>query len=229
MLLPLLLMVSSLVPAQTEGRYDAVGALGFAPGLFSAHEWHCAATLVRPDVALTARHCVEYTATFAVRFRRDEEGGVGSIESAPSSFQNIEVTGIYLPSSGAVALLFLYSAPVGISPLPMTFRAADTEPVTIAGWGREGPSIGEGQRRELRTCESAITTIGGYGDLFFPSAWDPGPGCGPNSNDSGGPLIAENERGGPHVIGVVLGASNADPLDIYSSDPIFNPQQFTRR
>lgn len=217
-------MVNSIAPPEADAHLDAVGAFGVArhlglePGHPDArdHEWFCAATLVRPSTIALAKHCTTgVTGPFAVRFRRHEDGSIGTIDRGPQSFSHAIVSGIYLPAEGDLALAYLTQPVTHIKPIPMEFPPAEEGPVELAGWGREGPDPGEGPRRELRSCQTALQAVW-QSQLIFPTAWSGGP-CGPNLNDSGGAVL---QRG--LLVGVLTGYWSAEPLARHASDPRFS-------
>lgn len=215
MLAILLLMVNSLVPVGTT--YDAIGAVGFESNLLVNNEWHCAGTLVSSGVVLTAKHCADYPERLMVRFRRNPDGSLGSIEQGPGSFYNVSVDYTYSPPGGDVALLYLSWRVTHITPIHMLFTDSNSEEVNIliGGWGREGPEPGEGPKTRLRVCNTSLLSWDLI-DVTFPNAWQAP--CGPNVNDSGGPVVY-----GGKVIGVVNFYHHATSLKYLINDPHFNP------
>lgn len=186
-----LAVVGGDVPGPDDYRFDAVAAFGSEAGLLEGHDWWCAATLITESTALLAQHCIAASPgpPFAVRFRRAEDGTIGSVESDPSSFHNVRVTGWRFPKEGDVAIVYLEKAVTHIAPMPLSFGPSfPGEWVTAAGWGREGPGPGEGQKTRLKACETALYAVTAP-HLLFLNAWVGGP-CGPNNNDSGGALVA---------------------------------------
>lgn len=226
-------VVGGYVPSEKDYSLDAVGAFGVAWHLgldpthpdARDHEWFCAATLVAPDVIVTAKHCLDVygeNAAYAVRFRRAEDDSLGSIAAGPGSYFHASVGNWYIPSSGQAVLGYLKDVVYHIAPLPIRFaHSAAPAPLTIAGWGREGPHLGEGPKRELRGCASEQIVGPGAGYfIWVHSPWDaagePNGWCGPNSNDSGGALV-EWFSGVPRLIGAVQGSDFAQ----YSTDAAF--------
>lgn len=211
-----------------DPRYDAIGAFGLASGLMQGHSWWCSAVLIRPDVALVAKHCIEplngYPA--AIRFRRNVDGSIGSIDMKPETFHNVAVASFYAPEFGYIALAYLSEPVKHIRPIPCSFIIAPThEPVILAGWGREGPQIAQGPLREQRLCDSDLYFSSEY-FIYFNSAWDGGVRCGPNSGDSGGPILY-GVGDDMSVVGVIGYSSGGTALAQYVNDPQINQPQFT--
>ena len=86
-------------PADDDFRFDAVGALsnghflGLDPDHPNAfdHNWWCTATLITPEIALTAAHCITdpwAEGIHAVRFRRHTDGSLGTKAEGPESFHH---------------------------------------------------------------------------------------------------------------------------------------------
>lgn len=214
-------IVNGTVPADNDTRFDAVGALAVTwrlgldptnPDPATAdHNWYCAATLTDPSTVYTAKHCVDSygaSAPHAVRFRRALDGSVGTIEAGVASFYHAYVASWSFPG-GDVAIGTL-AAPVShITPIELgTVRLSIGTQIIVAGWGREGPDAGAGPWTRLRLCNTSATALGLFG-IGFPTAWDDGPGCGPNNGDSGGATMAwavDSSGGGevfaPRLVGV---------------------------
>lgn len=210
----LLAMVNSYVPE--TGGHDAIGALGLTS---EPHNWFCAATLVTDNVVVTAKHCTAAYGTqaaYSVRFRRNYDGSLGSIEAGPESFAHAAIQSWYLPPTGDVALGYLSHPVHHIEPTAVSLGAVALDQVTLAGWGREGPDPGVGRQRQLRLCGNEIT----YSDaeqVNFYSAWNQtGPLCGPNNNDSGGAVLF-----GSSLVAVVMDYSSASALSQYATDEAF--------
>lgn len=239
--MPAAAVVNGYVPP--DDSLDAVGAFGLtvrlgldpqSPGA-AEHDWYCAATLINPGTVIVAKHCLSdppgsasYNTTpgrYAVRFRRNINGGIGTIEAGPGSYHHAIVEAWYLPSSLDVAVGYLTQKVGHIAPMPIIFEHGGIgEPITLAGWGRIGPGPHEGERIELRACDSNITALGSPflgAVIWFPTAWDaPGPLCGVNSNDSGGALVLRNgaQR---RLIGVIRSFSFGDDMAFFASDQAF--------
>lgn len=214
-------IVNGTVPADSDTRFDAVGALAVTwrlgldptnPDPATAdHNWYCAATLTGPSTIYTAKHCVDAygaSAPHAVRFRRALDGSVGTIEAGVASFYHAHVASWDFPG-GDVAIGTLAEPVTHITPIELgTVRLLLGSQIIVAGWGREGPDAGAGPWTRLRLCSTYVTALGLFG-IGFPTAWDDGPGCGPNNGDSGGATMAWNvdvggggEMSMPRLVGV---------------------------
>lgn len=218
-------------PCECPTQWDAVGALGFSFRLgqepwrkgATDHDWHCATTLAAPDVIVTARHCVYdwLGLPFHVRFRRAVDGSIGSVAAGVGSFAHARVVSWHLPDCGDVALGYL-DAPVShIAPMPVLFDPglASGAPLGLGAWGREGPAFGSGARERLMLCSTAATGAYPASYIYFPSAPPVGePGCGTNSNDSGG-TVTEMQNGELRLVGVITGSSDAAHLARCAADP----------
>lgn len=207
-----------------DETYDAVGAFGLASDLFSGHTWFCSAVLVRPNAAIVAKHCVYPLsgAQAAVRFRRKPDGSIGSVEKGPDTFYNVTVSSIYIASSGGdAAVAYLTENVTHIASIPVALAAPSLGAVTVAGWGKGGPGLGEGSR-ELRSCPTSLWYAGEQ-VLYFLSAWN-GASCGPNSGDSGGPVLRDPVGDGSQmaVIGIINYPDSATSLAQYAGDENFS-------
>jgi hypothetical protein len=205
---PVQAIVNGQRPADDDWRFDAVGAfattwrLGQDPTHPNAsdHDWYCTATLTSPTVVILAKHCVDSYGTgekYAVRFRRQIDGSLGTIEAGPGSFYHAFIDHWLFPPSGDVAVGFLSAPVTHITPIPLLLEGTATlergAAFIHAGWGKEGPGPGEGRKRELLLCHNTLTQPAQPTSLAFYDAWDPaGPGCGVNNNDSGSPILLES-------------------------------------
>jgi len=185
-----------------ETKLEAVAALGLI-----GQEHHCTATLVAPAVALTARHCwgvVGWTGDFEARF-------VGG--------QTAHVIAWHVSSTDDVALVYFAGPVEGVLPMPVLL-AEPQKPagLILAGWGMQGPGLNEGPSDQLLACDTELRQGSG---VAFRSAWDSsGPGCGPNTRDSGGPALLYY-RSRLVIVGAIVGPTSATPLWNVSSDPAF--------
>ena len=105
------------------------------------------AVLVRANLVVTAKHLCENpevpSGTYAVRFRRRIDGGLGSREQGVFSYHHVLVDRIE-HGPGDLALAYLAEPVTHIEPVPvmqMGFLGLDGAPYTSAGWGREGPDM----------------------------------------------------------------------------------------
>jgi len=202
-------------PAEDDLRFDAVAAfssghfLGQDPAHPNAqdHNWWCTATLVAPSIAMTATHCVNNTSdegVHALRFRRHEDGSLGTKQDGPESYHHVWVD--HFIEVGGDSLVIILDEPVlHIAPIPMvtegTANLGGDVPIWNAGWGKEGPGFNEGPRNELLLC-STSTLSSSSSRITFRNAGMSN-GCGVNMHDSGSPLLFENELGELRSIGSV--------------------------
>ena len=82
-------VVGGVPPAEDDRRFDAVGAwsraswLGLGNNPIQQHNWFGGAVLLRANLVATVKHISEDVdapaGTYAVRFRRRIDGGLGTI------------------------------------------------------------------------------------------------------------------------------------------------------
>lgn len=221
-------LTNGAAPIANDSRYDAVGALavtwrlGLAHGYpdDADHAWFCAATLTSSTTILTATHCVNSygtSAPYAVRFRRQTDGSLGTVAAGVASFFHAYVASWEL--SGPFARGTLTEPVEHVAPIPETYGVNVDDPIIQAGWGRQGPAFGQGLATELRLCPNHVFEIvsdwAWYGQPYVgPAQGQYVNTCGANSWDSGGPLLVfstsgRGDAGGPEptifpsVVGVV--------------------------
>lgn len=238
-----LAITNGAAPAISDTRFDAVGAFAvtWRLGLSFGHvddadnAWFCTATLIDEQTILTAAHCLTpygQSAPYAVRFRRQTDGSLGTIAAGVLSFYHAYVASwsVYGDDQAYGTLV----DPVEhIAPIPILEGATLGLSIIQAGWGRQGPTFGAGPATELRLCNNQIFEILAQGRAYYGQpylGWGPGlyPNpCGSNSWDSGAPLLAYSNvnRGpasaggpGPDIFPVVVGTIS----DEYSG-PLFAP------
>ena len=231
-------------PASNDGRYDAVGAfavtwrlgLSFGHADDADHAWFCTATLIDEQTVLTASHCLAaygVEAPYAVRFRRQTDGSLGTIAGGVASYFHAYVSSWSVATGSQLAYGTLAAPVEHIAPLAVSDGAYLGMDIQQAGWGRQGPAFGSGPATELRLCSNFLFEfVSGwtyYGQPYLASA----PGiyenaCGANSWDSGAPLLAFDTAAstsaqsiGPVVtiVPVVVGIVS----DQYSGPMIFPP------
>ena len=199
-------IVGGQPPAVDDRRFDAVGAwsraswLGLGENPQHQHNWFGAATLVRANLVVTAQHIAEAIdsapGTYAVRFRRRIDGGLGSAEDGPFSYHHALVSRI-VHGPGDLALAYLSEPVTHITPISvmqMGFLGLDGSPYVSAGWGREGPAQGEGPRHQLLLCAQNNLSRIELGRLSYPGfGTNPVPPCAVNLWDSGGAVLVEEQ------------------------------------
>jgi hypothetical protein len=227
-----------VIPEVQDTRFDAIGAfattwrLGLEPTHPEAsdHDWFCTATLVDNHTVMLAKHCTDpYTlaAPYAVRFRRNLKGGIGTKEKGVKSYYHARIASWIVPAQGDVVLGLLQTtvqhiAPIPLLPLDGSIEVGPNEPAIIGGWGKEGPGPGEGPRNQLLLCDTWVTGMNPF-SVQFPPFWDPaGPGCGVNNNDSGAPVLLESPfDGAVRVLGVVSSFGSGTNLALYTGQKAF--------
>jgi hypothetical protein len=195
-------------PAEGDTRFDAVGALSYdhylgqdeAGNNLSDNYWFCTAVLVAPNTILTAAHCGHNDGrdNYMVRFRRQVDGTLGTLEAGAESYYHARVVSWDLSHADTDFVIgYLEDDVSHISPIPTITRGhqnmVDT-PFLHAGWGLEAPN---GSQRELLLCdnrvrfthEGTVLTLMGLANH-----------CGVQMHDSGSPLLVEDGGGDLRVI-----------------------------
>lgn len=171
--LPAPALVNGTAPAEDDTTYDAVAALSRTDWLStgnrprSEHKWFGAAVLVAPDVILTAKHLLpknqqawERPGLYSVRFRRHENGTLGSIEQSADSFHHARIVRWVVSDRFDLALGILDHRVEHIAPVALALDAEPFEqhPAILAGWGSVSPwQDNPGPRIELRVGENTVT------------------------------------------------------------------------
>ncbi|MCJ0873906.1 trypsin-like serine protease [Streptomyces sp. AP-93] len=158
----------------------------FMASLHANGGFHCGASLVSPDVAVTAAHCVEGAVEYAVR--------VGSAHRS-SGGETSTVGEVLVHPEYDFAVLRL-TEPVQAQPITIADEAPAGTPTRLLGWGQVTPERGadEGSEslKELDTTlvDSGCTSISPQGELCVDSPLDEnGDPQGACYGDSGGPAI----------------------------------------
>lgn len=239
---PALAIVGGAEPAAGELRFDAIGAfsqskwLGLDPLEPNAqdHNWFGAAVLIAPDVILTVDSLIPdplnppAAGDYAVRFRRQTDGSIGSKASTPDTFYHERIMSWVVPTSGAPLIMGILENPVThIDPIKvdLAHTLAITDTVTIGGWGREGPAPNTGPREKLKTVDKALTDVADDKlkfDSIFLSA------DGPNMFDSGGAVLEMELDGTPRLVGLVTTWNAAADLAQFDGDVQFVIPQYDK-
>lgn len=176
----------AIVNGDVTTAYPAVGHL------IVNDSWNCTATLIAPQIVVTATHCVFYTSA-SIRFETAGQsitadrwawhGGYNSDprNSAAGNAANIDIAVVHL------------QAPVkGVAPMKLaTSKPKKSTPITIVGYGQA--YAGEGNFSVKRAGSSAIGVVAD--DWFYADGrtWT----C---QGDSGGPAFVK-ENGELKIIG----------------------------
>lgn len=239
-------IVRGVEPPPESRRYDSIGALGFAARLgldgpvpTPSDTWHCTVTLIAPDRALTARHCLVDGATgapvdvstMAVLFRRNPDGTLGHTDmtlpdTGLSSFHRVRLRRAMLSTLADVAVVELATPVTHITPQPLALWGSSLQSgtrVTIAGWGREGDTRADPQTG-LHLCETTTTddTTGSFG--ISPGSGVEHGQCGASFHDSGGPILFESASGELRVMATVTNASGGPHLRDAAGEPTLGLQ-----
>ena len=187
-----------MLSQEAQRDWDAVGRLNIRG------QGHCTATLIAPDLVLTAAHCIANRRTgktvhpdqvhFLAGFRKGSyavHGRVASIRPANGFF------GAGRPTARDAALVRL-TAPVSsdlVKPIELADRAGVGQEVTTFSYGRD--------RSFILSSEPACHILGREDTLL-------GTSCEATPGVSGAPLIL-NTAEGPRVVGVIAAMTGARP------------------
>jgi hypothetical protein len=203
---PALAIVGGHPPAADDRRFDAVGAwshaawLGLGDNPAHEHNWFGGATLIRPNIVATAKHIARDdrpAGTYAVRFRRRLDGGLGSKDAGVVSYHHALVARV-VHGAGDLALAWLVEPVTHITPIAVMqlgFIGLQGQPYIHGGWGQEGPGRQEGPRNQLMLCDqNTLLRVNGL-SVSYPAllAGNPPPPCAVNRWDSGGAVLVEHE------------------------------------
>lgn len=243
---------------EDDKRLDAVAAFGRANWLGiqvgagqpqKQHNWFGCAVLISPRHIVTARHLLNtkdnrtlQPGFMAVRFRRHEDGTLGSRNQPADTYTNVRIQRWYLPEQGDVALGLLEREVTHIEPMPMVWDLPEDQPFKglVAGWGSESPTIGDkGPRHGLRVGPNVLMRQGRIIRILqFPVerkevgqrkdgqpilkavAKDDGVAM-PNMHDSGGALIAVSPDGKLGLVGIIASYQSGTWLGQYAEDDQF--------
>ena len=219
-------MVGGHEPARSDRRFDAIAAFSLTVWI-DGDEGDCEndpqecnkafgnATLIAPDQVLFARHLLPDnnpppTPIHSVRFRRNPDGSLGTLEKGWQSFYHVKIVEYVLfdlPFQPYDAVIGILEEPViHIEPIAIdtTIEVQDEDDIILAGWGKEGPGFNEGPKGRLLLAETQSTGITNC-RVGWPSAWDQNNlcGCGPNMFDSGGAVLVELPDKTLRLVGVI--------------------------
>lgn len=186
-LLPLLLVTAGATTTETIEPLPAIGRLDFA-----GHEdrFHCTATLVGADRALTAAHCLEPPASIANTYFQPGFAIDRGAERLQVRSWHTELAG------GDVALLCL-ATDARTPRLPVAERGPSPgEGLTVVGYGIPAD---RGQRHDSCTVDE----IRGDGSFVLNCPLRPG--------QSGAPVLRHTAQG-REVVGVAYATSNRQSL-----------------
>jgi protease YdgD len=187
-------LVLATLPLQ--GRAEplelSIGRLNYAG--FSERQ-HCTATLVAPNVALTARHCLVEDEVPEMHVLLGYDGDDWREHLRP-------VAALSPASPGDLALLCL-DKPSSAEPVPLADRPADRgETVLVIGYGR--PNVYAANRT---SCQ--IVNVDGQGAFLLDCLLTPG--------TSGAPVLRATDAG-YEIVGVVSGTNGAGSIGFRLDD-----------
>lgn len=246
---PALAIVNGQEPHNSDTRLDAVAAFSITTwinGVEQEHNTFGCGTLIAPDTVILARHLLwsstpEFSPPpppgyYSFRFRRKADGTVGSIAQGWQSFHQVSVREFIIPDQSRYQdIVFAklsepvtHIQPMALAPLgKITSLIPGSSVINIAGWGKEGPGMDQGDRGRLLFAQPTLSSLT-CASIGFPSAWEPQNtcACGPNMHDSGGAILIGGEEGAPYslagVIGTYWGGGRARP-STSPPDPAASP------
>ncbi|CAM00267.1 trypsin [Saccharopolyspora erythraea NRRL 2338] len=189
------------------GGHDATEEYSFMASLQIGGSHGCGASLIKPDWAVTAAHCVQggSPSDFSLR--------IGSNDNTTGG-EEAGVTNVVTHDSGDIALLQLDHA---VQAAPIKIAAESGAPGTetrIIGWGQTCPEQGCGEAPTmLQELDTSIVDDGDCTSIDGPTeicTANPGGNSGACYGDSGGPQI-KGTSGNWELIGATSRAGNNNP------------------
>jgi hypothetical protein len=245
-------IVGGCVPSVEEFRFDAVAAFNFADQNLTQHNHFANGTLVHCQWMLISRHQLAYdefseeetllstfvpppSGLFSFRFRRKEDGTVGTVAQGPGSFLHIPVVEYILspnPPGGGfapdIALAKLATPVTHIDPIPIRYldpvALQPGTPLLVAAWGRQGPypTCPGSPSQKLKVALTAVAPfVSGLLWWELACAEENPCHCGPVTRDSGGGVLIESACGKVEIVGVIKDGSQGVLLDPFEGNPYF--------
>jgi hypothetical protein len=254
-------IVGGYAPSANEYRFDAVAAFGVTDNLCGPNSYNInsgSATLIDCELALTSWHLLSWSSHqfddenfymnlppaghFSLRFRRNEDGTLGSINSLPpllgcDSFHDVEIAEYFLPAqqfntNHDIVLVRLACPVTHIDPIRVRFEShlsiPPNSPLTVAGWGRKCVTVGQNVcpcagntplSKELLVAD--LLSDEHIPGLLWPNPCGAACSCGTTSNDSGGAVLKVLPCGAVELLGVIKTGGNGVNLFDFQSVPGF--------
>jgi len=186
-----------------ESQKLAVGAIIINYGMAL-----CTATLVAPNVVLTAAHCVDYGGISSISFVGGEDYRRPAFTFAALSWhEHPDYAGLSPEFDLGVVLIGGDTAAAGITPIPVSCATPRIvgQTVQLVGYGMTDPYDGGNSHRWWTTMyvdREMVNYYSVYGDGM----------TGLCQGDSGGPMLRTMEDGGVNVVGVTSSIDADDCL-----------------
>ncbi|GEM_PF-2536014 len=167
----------------------------------------CTGSLIRPNVILTAAHCLEYGPPDDVYF--GDQPGVGG-ETVPATSALMHPSYTASESGDAyydIGLVFL-GEDASPAPFPVANISGEAligAPIVYVGYGTAQGTGGEGFKKEATATVTELEA-----DVLVVQP-DNGSAC---YGDSGGPVLHMNSGGAPEIVGVVSFGYTDDCMDL---------------
>ncbi len=194
--------VVNLTPSQVK----AVGAL-----LINYGAAMCSATLIAPNVVLTAAHCIRGAGIYSISFvgGNDLRQPEFTFSSRGDWHPHPLYTGLVPQDDIGIVIIQGDTAAEGITPIPPNCRPTGRDflgsVIQTAGYGMTSPDDGWNTRRLWTT----LTVTGQTPNYYVAHGYNVTGTC---QGDSGGPMLYTMEDGRPYVMGVVSSGNSEDCL-----------------
>jgi secreted trypsin-like serine protease len=219
---------SAGVTPKIVGGGDADQTYSFMVSLQEGGQHFCGGSLIKPDLVVTAAHCVEGTdpASINMRIGSNEHANGGEEAQAASVTVHPDYDG---QSPGNDIALVKLAAPAASAPIPLAAEAPVGTKSRLLGWGQTCPEPGGCgapdilQQLDVEVLDAGQCT-GIEGSLELCTS-NPNGNAGACYGDSGGPQIV-GTNGAFELIGVTSRSGNGDSTcatgpSIYTATPAY--------